>query len=52
MATITNEKRPKVRCLVISRRIGLTRIGYYQGGLSPQEITNEGQCKTLEWDQQ
>ena len=52
VAMISNRPNSKMKCVVISRRIGLTRIGYYKGGLTPEEITNDGQCTTLEWDKQ
>ena len=42
----------KKKCIAISRRIGLTRIGHYHGGLTPDEITENGQCTAVDWSQQ
>lgn len=42
----------KMKCLAISRRIGLTRLGYYSGELTPAEMTENGKCTTVEWNKQ
>ena len=40
------------RCMVISRRLGLIRVGHYSGSLDPEQMTDQGTCQTDSWDQQ
>ena len=40
------------KCIAISRRLGLTRIGTYTGPLDPVDITDVGICTALEWNKQ
>ena len=44
--------RKKPQCMVISRRLGLTRRGSYTGPLGPAEMTERGSCNTDSWDKQ
>lgn len=41
----------KQKCIAISPRLGLTRLGFYNGGLAPTEITDEGTCTPVAWDE-
>ncbi len=47
-------KKPtgKQKCVAVSPRLGLTRIGTYIGGLLPNEITDEGICEPKNWQKQ
>ena len=42
------------RCIAISRTLGLTRVGTYQGddSLTPEKITDQGTCAALDWTKQ
>ena len=42
----------KKTCVVLSRSLGLTRIGTYQGPLDPVEITTSGTCQIATWTEQ
>lgn len=42
----------KKKCIAISRRIGLTRIGTYSGSFDPAAITDTGVCTSLDWKKQ
>ncbi|NJN24204.1 MAG: hypothetical protein HC810_07155 [Acaryochloridaceae cyanobacterium RL_2_7] len=46
------DSRNKPKCMVISRRLGLIRKGYYSGLMSANEMTNSGICETEGWDKQ
>ena len=39
-------------CLVVSRSLGLTRIGTYQGDLSMSDISDSGRCQAVDWTAQ
>ncbi len=52
VAFIRNQSDGKRKCVVISHRLGLTRIGRYSGSLDPVEMTQDGLCSTLEWNKQ
>ena len=39
------------KCIAISRRLGLTRVGTYSGELDPSGIT-AGECSALDWQEQ
>ena len=45
-----SKKKPK--CLVMSRRLGLLRVGQYSGSLDPTEMTENGACTSDDWDKQ
>lgn len=51
---VYNQERPQSRkkCIAISRRIGLARVGTYTGSLEPSLMTDEGICTALEWKDQ
>ena len=49
---VSDHPRGKQKCIAVSKRIGLTRIGNYRGGMSPAEITDEGICTSKRWDKQ
>ncbi len=50
---VPNKTQIKKRCIAISRTIGLTRIGEFDGeDLSPAGITSQGTCTPLDWKQQ
>ena len=40
------------KCIALSQRIGLTRIGNYNGNLDPSSITDDGVCTSLKWNKQ
>lgn len=40
------------RCIAISNTLGLTRIGTYQGDMSPVAITDSGRCTAENWEEQ
>lgn len=40
------------RCIAISNTLGLTRIGTYQGDMSPDAITDSGRCTAENWEEQ
>ena len=44
----TNSKK----CIAISRRLGLTRLGNYKGKLDSVSITEDGICTSIAWDKQ
>ena len=46
------DSKKKPRCLVISRRLGLMRVGQYSGSLDPTEMTEKGACTSEDWDKQ
>lgn len=46
------EKTVKKKCLAISSTLGLTRVGNYSGGVTPEQITKEGVCTALDWTKQ
>lgn len=39
-------------CVVISRSLGLTRLGVYEGSFDPVEITESGKCQVASWAEQ
>ena len=47
-----NRARNKKKCLVISRRLGLTRLGNYSGGLDAESISDDGVCRVQDWTEQ
>lgn len=51
---VFSSKHPqrKQRCIAISKRIGLTRVGVYRGELFPSNITDSGICTALDWKKQ
>ena len=52
VAALSDQPNQTMKCIAISQRIGLTRIGSYEGGLTPEKITHEGQCVTKAWNKQ
>jgi type II secretory pathway pseudopilin PulG len=46
------EKTVKKKCIAISSTLGLTRVGDYSGGVTPEQITQEGVCTALDWTKQ
>ena len=46
------KSRKKPKCMVISRRLGLIRKGFYSGSMAPTEMTESGICETESWDKQ
>lgn len=47
-----HKQEGKKSCVVISRSLGLTRIGTYQGSLNPADITDTGKCQVASWTEQ
>ncbi|WP_299489024.1 prepilin-type N-terminal cleavage/methylation domain-containing protein [Acaryochloris sp. IP29b_bin.137] len=47
-----NDSKATKRCIAISNTLGLTRIGTYQGDMSPTAITDSGRCTAENWEEQ
>lgn len=47
-----NDSKATKRCIAISNTLGLTRIGTYQGDMSPAAITDSGRCTAENWEEQ
>ncbi len=47
----TSQKATK-KCIAISQSLGLTRIGNYEGPLTPSDITTQGTCTAVNWTKQ
>ncbi len=52
VAFISTRPEGKKKCIAISRRVGLTRIGNYSGSYDPNAMTNGGICTSVDWKQQ
>ena len=52
VAFISDRPEAKQKCVAISKTLGLTRVGKYQGALSPTDITDEGICTASDWTEQ
>ncbi|MCM1983074.1 pilus assembly FimT family protein [Lyngbya confervoides] len=52
VAFVSDRPQAKQRCIAISKRLGLTRLGTYEGPLSPTAMTDTGVCTALEWKKQ
>ena len=40
------------KCIALSQSLGLTRIGNYEGPLTPSDITTQGTCTASNWKKQ
>ena len=47
-----DDSKATKRCIAISNTLGLTRIGTYQGDMSPAAITDSGRCTAENWEEQ
>lgn len=47
----TNQSAAK-KCIALSQSLGLTRIGNYEGPLTPSDITTQGTCTASNWKKQ
>jgi prepilin-type N-terminal cleavage/methylation domain-containing protein len=52
VAYIAERKNVQKKCIAISNTLGLTRVGNYTGGVTPEEITEGGICTALDWTTQ
>ena len=51
VASVDNTAVP-MKCIAISRTLGLTRAGNYTGSTNPTDITDSGICTALDWTRQ
>lgn len=52
VAYIPEKQNVQKKCIAISNTLGLTRVGDYAGGITPEEITSGGVCTALDWTTQ
>jgi type II secretory pathway pseudopilin PulG len=52
VAYIPDRSNVQKKCIAISNTLGLTRVGNYTGGVTPEEITRGGVCTALDWTTQ
>jgi type II secretory pathway pseudopilin PulG len=52
VAYIPTRQSVQKKCIAISNTLGLTRVGNYTGGVTPEEITQGGVCTALDWTTQ
>jgi type II secretory pathway pseudopilin PulG len=52
VAYIPTRQNVQKKCIAISNTLGLTRVGNYTGGVTPEEITQGGVCTALDWTTQ
>jgi type II secretory pathway pseudopilin PulG len=52
VAYIPDHQNVQKKCIAISNTLGLTRVGNYTGGVTPEEITQRGVCTALDWTTQ
>ena len=52
VATSSNNPNGRKKCLAVSRRIGLTRLGNYEGQISADGLSEAGECTTQSWREQ